>query len=89
MRKTDSTEKLTTLIKAATSPFHTAAAIVKELRTAGFEPLVMNRPWQLEAGGKYYVEQYGFAVVAFTIENRCRRKDSGLQQLIQIFRDSG
>ena len=52
MRKTDSTEKLTTLIKAATSPFHTAAAIVKELRTAGFEPLVMNRPWQLEAGGK-------------------------------------
>ena len=50
MRKTDSTEKLTTLIKAATSPFHTAAAIVNELRTAGFEPLVMNRPWQLEAG---------------------------------------
>ena len=49
MRKTDSTEKLTTLIKAATSPFHTAAAIVKELRIAGFEPLVMNRPWQLEA----------------------------------------
>ena len=67
MRKTDSTEKLTTLIKAATSPFHTAAAIVKELRTAGFEPLVMNRPWQLEAGGKYYVEQYGSAVVAFTV----------------------
>ena len=67
MRKTDSTEKLTTLIKAATSPFHTAATIVKELRTAGFEPLVMNRPWQLEAGGKYYVEQYGSAVVAFTV----------------------
>lgn len=67
MRKTDSTEKLTTLIKAATSPFHTAAAIVKELRIAGFEPLVMNRPWQLEAGGKYYVEQYGSAVVAFTV----------------------
>ena len=67
MRKTDSTEKLTTLIKVATSPFHTAAAIVKELRTAGFEPLVMNRPWQLEAGGKYYVEQYGSAVAVFTI----------------------
>ena len=55
MKKTDSTEKLRELIKAGTSPFHVAAAIVKELQVAGFEPLVMNRPWQLEAGGKYYV----------------------------------
>ncbi len=67
MKKTDSTEKLRELIKAGTSPFHVVAAIVKELQVAGFEPLVMNRPWQLEAGGKYYVEQYGSAVVAFTV----------------------
>ena len=67
MKKTDSTEKLRGLIKEGTSPFHVAAAIVKELQVAGFEPLVMNRPWQLGAGGKYYVEQYGSAVAAFTI----------------------
>ena len=59
MKKTDSTEKLRELIKAGTSPFHVAAAIVKELQVAGFEPLeklpeiLASR--ELRAKGKYVI----------------------------------
>ena len=59
MKKTDSTEKLRGLIKEGTSPFHVAAAIVKELQVAGFEPLeklpeiLASR--ELRAKGKYVI----------------------------------
>ncbi|MDO4261458.1 MAG: M18 family aminopeptidase [Eubacteriales bacterium] len=69
MRKTDGAERLRRLIGRGTSPFHAAEAVEQELLEAGYEPLVMNRPWQLERGGKYYVKHHGSTVAAFSVGN--------------------
>lgn len=67
MKKTDVCEQLTRLIERGTSPFHVASEVTGQLREAGFECLPMNKPWQLERGGKYYVEHQGSTVIAFAI----------------------
>ena len=67
MRKTDYIESLERLINKGHSPYHATAAIEEDLRQQGFESLLLNRPWELERGGKYYVISHGSTLIAFTI----------------------
>lgn len=67
MKKTDVMERLIRLIERGTSPFHVTAQIAQQLQEAGFERLMLNRPWQLEKGGRYYVEQQESTLIAFTV----------------------
>lgn len=52
-------------IKKGTSPFHVVRESVEMLEEAGFQPLEMNKTWNLEAGGKYYVVHHGSTLFAF------------------------
>lgn len=67
MRKNDSVERLKELIQRGTSPYHVAAAVECELQQEGYEPLLLDRPWELERGGRYYVMHHGSTLIAFSI----------------------
>ena len=53
MKSTDCIDQLMQLIEEGTSPYHVAAVTERRFRDAGYEKLMMNRPWNLESGGKY------------------------------------
>lgn len=67
MKKKDCVDSLQELINHGTSPFHVTAAVETELQREGYEPLLLNRPWELERGGKYYVVHHGSALIAFSV----------------------
>lgn len=67
MRKNDSLERLKELIQRGTSPYHVAAAVECELQKEGYEPLLLDRPWELKRGGRYYVMHHGSTLIAFSI----------------------
>lgn len=59
------TEKLLTCIKKGVSPYHTVQQAGEQLEAAGFTRLVMAGPWELKAGGNYYMDVYGSTLFAF------------------------
>ena len=67
MKRMDHAEKLLSLVEEGTSPFHVAANVERQLAEAGFQKLSMNRDWNLENGGKYYLVHNGSTLTAFTI----------------------
>ncbi len=60
-------DRLSEIVKAAVSPYHTASYALKKLVENGFKELLFEDVWKLERGGKYVVKIYGSAVAAFTI----------------------
>jgi len=67
MKKKDCVEQLQELIKCGTSPFHVTAAVEARLQREGYAPLLLNRPWELLRGEKYYVVHHGSALIAFSV----------------------
>ncbi|MBS6397219.1 MAG: M18 family aminopeptidase [Clostridiales bacterium] len=63
----DDMEQLFQLLDKGTSPCHVAGEVVQQLQEAGYERLMMSRPWSLEAGGRYYVVQQESTVIAFSV----------------------
>ncbi len=63
----DAAEALIKQIGQSTSPFHAVAYVENELEGEGFQRLALNQPWQLKAGGKYFVPVYDRTLFAFTI----------------------
>lgn len=59
--------QLLDFIHASPSVYHAVATIVRELAQAGYTPLHEATPWQLAAGGKYYVVRGESSVIAFQI----------------------
>ena len=53
-------------LNAGISPWHTVDMAAKQLSQAGFEPLELNKPFNIKRGGKYYVN-CGSALTAFSI----------------------
>lgn len=47
--------------------YHVAANVAKLLAEQGYVRLEENQPWQLCAGGKYYVDRNGSSILAFRI----------------------
>ena len=75
MKSTDCMDQLMQLIEEGTSPYHVAAVTERRFRDAGYEKLMMNRPWNLERGGKYYVIQQEATLAAFSLGEDMREPD--------------
>lgn len=63
----DTVNELLDFINLSPSPAHVVDTSEKRLIKSGFERLSMDRPWNLNAGGKYFVSIYGTALLAFTL----------------------
>ncbi|MCR5641177.1 MAG: M18 family aminopeptidase [Lachnospiraceae bacterium] len=62
--------KLVEYLDGGVSPFHVVALCKKEFDKGGFVQLGMEEEWKLEAGGKYYVDQHGSTLIAFTLPEK-------------------
>ncbi|MCR5000135.1 MAG: M18 family aminopeptidase [Lachnospiraceae bacterium] len=62
--------KLVDYLDGGVSPFHVVSLCEQEFEKNGFVELCMEDKWQLEAGGKYYVDQHGSTCIAFTIPDK-------------------
>ena len=60
-------EKLMQFLDRAHSVYHSVALLQEMLEEAGYSRLWENKPWALEAGGKYYMLRGGSALLAFRI----------------------
>lgn len=60
-------EELFDFLNESVTAFHASDCIVTALIEAGFEPLVEEAKWKLEAGGKYFVARNDSAVIAFVL----------------------
>jgi hypothetical protein len=47
--------------------FHTVQGIAKDFKDSGFKKLSEQDAWDLNAGGKYYVERNGSSLIAFVV----------------------
>ena len=61
------TEKLMVFLDASVSVYHAAAYLTDVLADAGYTRLSEGEPWNLTAGGKYYLTRGGTAVLAFRV----------------------
>lgn len=60
-------EELFDFLNAGVSPFHAVLSCEEKLGSAGFQRLEESEPWNLEAGGKYYVTRNQSSIIAFVI----------------------
>ena len=68
-------KKLFEILETATSQYHTVAAVEKQLLEQGFESLKLKENWDLKRGGKYFLNQYGSSIFAFTIGEEFKAED--------------
>lgn len=54
-------------LKASVSPFHAVKNAEDKLENSGFRRLMADDIWNLERGGRYFVNVYGSTLFAFTI----------------------
>ena len=54
-------------IEDSPSPFHAVLTSTNKLTKAGFAELNLGDAWELQRGGKYFVNVYGSTLIAFTI----------------------
>lgn len=57
-------------IDHSTSPFMAVEYVKQELTAAGFQELSMSEPWDLQAGGAYFVPAYDRTLFAFRVGER-------------------
>ena len=60
-------EKLLHTIQESTCAFTTARYAAERLKTAGFAELSLEDDWDLEKGGKYYINVYDSCIFAFSV----------------------
>ncbi len=63
-------------LERGVTPYHTVAATEAMLKEAGFTELALEKPFQLERGGKYYVKIFHTAIAAFTIGNELQESSA-------------
>ena len=51
------------LIRKSPTAFHAVQTAAELLSAAGYTELQENRPWRLEAGGRYFVTRNGSSVI--------------------------
>ena len=72
---TSAIDRLETLIRQATSPYHTVLAAKEHLLTAGFTALDANTLWELHPGKSYVVSLFASCLIAFSIGSDARETD--------------
>lgn len=68
-------DKLFGLLEKATSQFHTVEATKEQLLAAGFQELKLKKNWELEKGGKYFLDHHGSTIFAFVIGEEFQAED--------------
>ncbi len=68
----DLNKQLIHFIASCPSMFHTADTVSGMLEEKGFERLKESRPWDIKAGGKYYVVRNNSSVIAFDIPKKIK-----------------
>lgn len=63
-------------LQASPTPFHAVAEMSRQLQAAGFSELREGDAWQLEAGGKYFLQRNQSSIVAF-VNGRDELVDAG------------
>jgi aspartyl aminopeptidase len=63
-------------LKRGITPHHATEAAAEMLQGAGFEELVLNRPFNVKVGGRYFVKVYSTAIAAFSIGNNVSESSS-------------
>ena len=58
------------LIRKSPTAFHAVQTAAELLSAAGYTELQENRPWRLEAGGRYFVTRNGSSVISFRIPGK-------------------
>lgn len=58
---------LAELTAYAHSPFHCCAYCMDKLKENGFQELILKEPFNLKAGGKYFINVYDSTCIAFTL----------------------
>ncbi len=61
----DFNRSLLEFLSLATTPFHAVAVMVDALEAAGFLQLDEQTPWELTAGGRYYLTRNDSSLIAF------------------------
>lgn len=51
----------------ATTPYHATREMASRFSDAGFTQLLEDKPWELKAGGKYYLTRNGSSLLAFVL----------------------
>ena len=67
---TESTKGLLEFLQLSPTCFHAAETIESCLRENGYKQLQESQPWELEAGGKYYVTRNRSSILSFRIPSR-------------------
>lgn len=65
-------EHLFDLLEKGISPTHAVAACVDRLKEAGFTELAYGEKWNLQKGGKYFINHYTTTLFAFTLPEECK-----------------
>ncbi|MCR5251628.1 MAG: M18 family aminopeptidase [Lachnospiraceae bacterium] len=61
-------------LERGVTPHHAVAAAAELLTDAGFTELVLNEPFQVKKGGKYFVRIFSTALAAFTIGKKVNER---------------
>lgn len=64
------TKPFTDYMTANPTVFHAVDAVAKDLERDGYKKLSERDAWELEAGGKYYVDRNGTSLIAFAVGGR-------------------
>lgn len=67
---TESTKGLLEFLQLSPTCFHAVETIEGYLRENGYKPLQESQPWELEAGGKYYVTRNRSSILSFRIPSK-------------------
>ena len=88
MQQTNYIDNLLSLIRKATSQFHTVEAVKDQLAKQGYEELCWKNNWNLQKGGKYMVIHHGSSILHLRSGVIFKKKRaSELRQHMGIFRD--
>lgn len=64
------TKPFTDFMTANPTVFHAVDAVAKDLEKDGYAKLSERDPWDLKAGGKYYVDRNGTSLIAFAVGDK-------------------
>jgi aspartyl aminopeptidase len=81
VNKKQTIEQLTAFIKKAVTPYHAVAAMVCELKNAGYKALDEKQSWDIKTGGKYYTTRNDSSIVAWQMASDKTLAQSGLRMI--------
>lgn len=70
MEQQSQLQSLFRFIEESPTAFHAVANLEKILEEAGFRKLKESKPWEIELGGKYYVNRNGSSLIAFSLPEK-------------------